>query len=260
MRLRLHLLFALALVVGVGHAADPGTLAVGSKRFTESYILGEVIAQTAAPTPAEHRPGPGQHRHRVRGAEGRRDRPLSRVHRHDREGNPQARRQARRLAALNRALAPHRPRGRRCRSASTTATRWRCARQRRSGSASARSPISRRTRSSKLGLSQEFIGRADGWPGLEGAPTACRSSARGPRPRPCLRGASRPADRRDGHLLHRRQDRSASGCACSRTTASSSRATTRCCSTGWTCRSAFPRRGGAAKLEGRIDERSDDRD
>jgi osmoprotectant transport system permease protein len=60
MRLRWHLLFALALVVGVGHAADPGTLAVGSKRFTESYILGEVIAQTAAPhAKAEHRQGLG---------------------------------------------------------------------------------------------------------------------------------------------------------------------------------------------------------
>ena len=47
--------------------------------------------------------------------------------------------------------------------------RWRCARSARRRSASARSPISRSTRTLKLGLSQEFIGRADGWPGLKAA-------------------------------------------------------------------------------------------
>jgi osmoprotectant transport system permease protein len=36
------------------------TLRVGSKRFTESYILGEILVQTAAPTgPAEHKQGLG---------------------------------------------------------------------------------------------------------------------------------------------------------------------------------------------------------
>ncbi|HEX6017022.1 MAG TPA: glycine betaine ABC transporter substrate-binding protein [Burkholderiaceae bacterium] len=41
-------------------AADPGTLVVGSKRFTESYILGEIVAQTAAPyIRTEHRQGLG---------------------------------------------------------------------------------------------------------------------------------------------------------------------------------------------------------
>jgi osmoprotectant transport system permease protein len=40
------------------HAAD--TLHVGSKRFTESYILGEILTQTAARTgPADHRQGLG---------------------------------------------------------------------------------------------------------------------------------------------------------------------------------------------------------
>ena len=35
-------------------------LHVGSKRFTESYILGEILTQTAARTgPAEHRQGLG---------------------------------------------------------------------------------------------------------------------------------------------------------------------------------------------------------
>ena len=52
------LLAALALGA-VAHAAD-STLVVGSKRFTESYILGEVITQTAAPhAKVEHRPGLG---------------------------------------------------------------------------------------------------------------------------------------------------------------------------------------------------------
>ncbi|HET7795290.1 MAG TPA: glycine betaine ABC transporter substrate-binding protein [Rhizobacter sp.] len=42
------------------HAADDAALKVGSKRFTESYILGEIVTQTArAHGPAEHRQGLG---------------------------------------------------------------------------------------------------------------------------------------------------------------------------------------------------------
>src|SRR5215510_10713147 len=52
-------LLAALLALSV-QAADPSTVVVGSKRFTESYILGEVIAQTAAPhTKVEHRQGLG---------------------------------------------------------------------------------------------------------------------------------------------------------------------------------------------------------
>lgn len=55
-------LFALAGLLGVAsaHAAD-AALQVGSKRFTESYILGEIVAQTVqqAGTPARHRQGLG---------------------------------------------------------------------------------------------------------------------------------------------------------------------------------------------------------
>jgi osmoprotectant transport system permease protein len=41
-------------------ASTDGTLIVGSKRFTESYILGEILRQTAATAgPAEHRQGLG---------------------------------------------------------------------------------------------------------------------------------------------------------------------------------------------------------
>ena len=49
MRFLLLLLFACA-----AHAEDP--LRVGSKRFTESYILGEILARAAG---GEHRPGLG---------------------------------------------------------------------------------------------------------------------------------------------------------------------------------------------------------
>jgi glycine betaine/choline ABC-type transport system substrate-binding protein/ABC-type proline/glycine betaine transport system permease subunit len=42
-------------------AAEPAPLVVGSKRFTESYVLGEIVAQTLtrAGKPALHRPGLG---------------------------------------------------------------------------------------------------------------------------------------------------------------------------------------------------------
>jgi osmoprotectant transport system permease protein len=58
----MRVLFALAalwLCAGSVFAAD-GTLHVGSKRFTESYILGELLTQTAAKAgPAQHRQGLG---------------------------------------------------------------------------------------------------------------------------------------------------------------------------------------------------------
>ena len=41
-------------------ASTEGALIVGSKRFTESYILGEILRQAAAAAgPSEHRPGLG---------------------------------------------------------------------------------------------------------------------------------------------------------------------------------------------------------
>ena len=43
------LALSLALFGACAHAADDGALRVGSKRFTESYILAEILAQTAAP-------------------------------------------------------------------------------------------------------------------------------------------------------------------------------------------------------------------
>lgn len=57
--MRLFFVLAALLLAGAAVAAD-GTLHVGSKRFTESYILGELLTQTAAKAgPAEHRQGLG---------------------------------------------------------------------------------------------------------------------------------------------------------------------------------------------------------
>ncbi len=59
------MLCVLVLSLGTGvrpaEAAGPETLRVGSKRFTESYVLGEVLRETAARSGAraEHRPGLG---------------------------------------------------------------------------------------------------------------------------------------------------------------------------------------------------------
>jgi len=55
------MLVGLALALAAAGACAEEPLQVGSKRFTESYILGEILAQTAraAGVPAEHRPGMG---------------------------------------------------------------------------------------------------------------------------------------------------------------------------------------------------------
>jgi len=59
MRLGARWLFACALLAAGAQAAD-APLTVGSKRFTESYILGEIVAQAAAPhAKAEHKQGLG---------------------------------------------------------------------------------------------------------------------------------------------------------------------------------------------------------
>ncbi|SDA49444.1 MULTISPECIES: glycine betaine ABC transporter substrate-binding protein [unclassified Janthinobacterium] len=55
-----YLLLSLLFAAAPAHALDGGTLKVGSKRFTESYILGEIVRQSAAPhVRAEHRQGLG---------------------------------------------------------------------------------------------------------------------------------------------------------------------------------------------------------
>ncbi len=59
--LRKALLFLMFLACGMVVAQADERVVVGSKRFTESYILGEIVAQTARTTGvrAEHRPGLG---------------------------------------------------------------------------------------------------------------------------------------------------------------------------------------------------------
>ena len=63
--MRLSFIFLLPLVLFFNaalpaHAMDGGTLKVGSKRFTESYILGEIVRQSAAShVRTEHRQGLG---------------------------------------------------------------------------------------------------------------------------------------------------------------------------------------------------------
>ena len=54
------LMLACAGILPSTHAADASTLHVGSKRFTESFILGEILTQTAARVgPVEHKQGLG---------------------------------------------------------------------------------------------------------------------------------------------------------------------------------------------------------
>ncbi|TAK50566.1 MAG: ABC transporter permease subunit, partial [Betaproteobacteria bacterium] len=161
--------FAALLLLAAGAAAADEPLRVGSKRFTESYILGEVIAQAArdAGTQAEHKPGLGntgivfaalktgsidlypeytgtiaKEILKLAGDAG--------------------------LAALNRALAPQGfgvavPLG--FNNSYALAMREDRARALAIRSLSDLA----RHRELRLGLSQEFIGRADGWPGLKAA-------------------------------------------------------------------------------------------
>jgi osmoprotectant transport system permease protein len=154
-----------ALLVLFCAAAQAETLKVGSKRFTESYILGEVIIRAAGD--AVHRPGLGNtgilYAALKSGAidlypeyTGTIAKEILKL-----DGNPG-------LAELNRALAPLGfgvavPLG----FNNSYALAMREERAQALGIRSlgdlAKHPAL------KLGLSQEFIGRADGWPGLKAA-------------------------------------------------------------------------------------------
>ena len=146
-------------------SAQAETLKVGSKRFTESYILGEIIVRAAGD--AVHRPGLGNTGILVAALKsgsidlypeytGTIAKELLKL-----EGNPD-------LAALNRALAPLGlaaavPLG----FSNSYALAMREERAQALGIRTlgdlAKHPAL------KLGLSQEFLGRADGWPGLKAA-------------------------------------------------------------------------------------------
>jgi osmoprotectant transport system permease protein len=158
-----RLLGALALAAACG-AAWADTLKVGSKRFTESYILGEVLARTAR---AEHKPGLGSTGIVFSALKagsidlypeytGTIAKEILKL-----KGDPD-------LDELNRALAPQ---------GFGVAVRLGfnngyalAMREERAQALGIRtlSDLARHPRL-KLGLSQEFIGRADGWPGLKAA-------------------------------------------------------------------------------------------
>ena len=161
------ILLGVCLVYACGGALAQETLVVGSKRFTESYILGEIAAQSARALleqQTEHRQGLGntgilfaalksgsidlypdytgtvaRELLKVRGLGSRVAQPWARV--------PSAW-------------------GSRCRSASRIPMHLPCWTVRRSGLAFKPSAISLRTRSLRFGLSHEFLNRNDGWPGL----------------------------------------------------------------------------------------------
>jgi len=163
------LLTATALLAGI--AAQPvhaDTLRIGSKRFTESYILGEVLRQTVeGKTPVEHRPGLGNTGIVFSALKagsidlypeytGTIAREILKL-----DGNPD-------FDQINRALATQ-GLGVAIRLGfnNTYALAMRDDRAQALGirtlSDLARHP------GLKLGLSQEFIGREDGWPGLKAA-------------------------------------------------------------------------------------------
>jgi osmoprotectant transport system permease protein len=150
-----------AAIVGVAHAE---TLTVGSKRFTESYILGELLARVAG---GRHQPGLGSTGIVFAALKagsidvypeysGTIAKEILRL-----EGRP-------RLEELDRALAPLGmgvgvPLG----FSNSYALAMREERAQALGIRTL-SDLSRHPRL-KLGLSPEFIGRADGWPGLKAA-------------------------------------------------------------------------------------------
>ncbi len=148
--------------------AQADTLRIGSKRFTESYILGEVLKRTVEQeTAVEHRPGMGNTGILYSALKsgsidlypeytGTIAKEILKI-----EGNPG-------LAELNRSLAP---------LGLGVAVRLGfndsyalAMREDRASALGIRtlSDLAKRP-GLKLGLSQEFIGRGDGWPGLKAA-------------------------------------------------------------------------------------------
>jgi osmoprotectant transport system substrate-binding protein len=76
---------ALLLAVASFTAAAQPVVRVGSKNFTEQFVLAELYAQAleAAGIKVERKLNLGRHAHRAQGARGKADRPVSRVHGHD---------------------------------------------------------------------------------------------------------------------------------------------------------------------------------
>ncbi|MCE9661642.1 MAG: ABC transporter permease subunit [Burkholderiales bacterium] len=163
--------FFLALHGPAVAAPEPPALVVGSKRFTESYVLGEIVTQTlvAAGRPALHRQGLGNtgilEQALASGAVDVYPEYTGTIVREllKRDGNPS-------LAELNRWLAPRGlvaavPFG----FNNTYALAMSEARAKSLGIARISDLASAQARELKLGLSHEFLQRADGWPALRQA-------------------------------------------------------------------------------------------
>jgi len=181
---------ALLLLVAACAVQAQEPIRVGSKRFTESYILGEILAQTAR---GQHKAGLGNTAILVAALEndaidvypeytGTISNEILRT-----EERLQLGEINRRLAALG--LAASLPLG----FSNSYALG-----ARRDSALHAISDLARRPEL-RLGLSHEFLGRRDGWPGLKAAYGLPQS------PRGLDHGLA--YDRRHGSLLDRRQDR-----------------------------------------------------
>jgi len=160
-----------ALAAETAASASPApqaTWVVGSKRFTESYLLGEIVAQTlsAAGQPAQHRQGLGNtgilEQALSSGSVDLYPEYTGTIVREllKREGNPT-------LEELNRWLAP-----RHLKAAvpfgfnNTYALAMTQARAEALGIHRISDLFTAKARAAKLGLSHEFLQRADGWPAL----------------------------------------------------------------------------------------------
>jgi osmoprotectant transport system permease protein len=162
-------LFTLALALAAAGALAAEPLRVGSKRFTESYILGEILTQTAraADTRAEHKPGLGNTAILYEALKN------GSIDVYPEYSGTIAREilksdEALGLDALNKRLAPLGLRaGTPLGFNNTYAIGMRREQAERLGVRSL-SELERHP-GLKLGLSHEFLGRRDGWPGLKSA-------------------------------------------------------------------------------------------
>ena len=162
-------LFGLGLLVASGVSAAP--LVVGSKRFTESYILGEIVRQTCVQQglPAEHRQGLGNtgilEQALASGAVDVYPEYTGTIVREllKRQGNPS-------LAELNEWLAP---RGLKAAVPlgfnNTYALAMAEARAAELGIVRISDLLGKKAQGLRLGLSHEFLERGDGWPALKAA-------------------------------------------------------------------------------------------
>jgi len=158
----------LAIAPSGAAAADAAPLVVGSKRFTESYILGEIVTQTldAAGRPAVHRSGLGNtgilEQALATGSVDLYPEYTGTIVREllKREGNPS-------LDELNRWLEP---RGLKAAVPfgfnDTYALAMTSAKARELGIAKISDLFRPEAKGLKLGLSHEFLERGDGWPAL----------------------------------------------------------------------------------------------